>query len=81
MYFALALVMLVRGFADALMMRTQQAIAAGGSQGYLPSEHCDQIFSAHGTIMIFFVAMPMMIGLMNSSCHFNWACAMSRFRR
>jgi cytochrome o ubiquinol oxidase subunit 1 len=64
-YFALALVMLVRGFADALMMRAQQAVAVGGSPGYLPSEHFDQIFSAHGTIMIFFVAMPMMIGLMN----------------
>jgi cytochrome o ubiquinol oxidase subunit I len=65
MYFALALVMLVRGFVDALMMRAQQAVAVGGSHGYLPSEHFDQIFSAHGTIMIFFVAMPMMIGLMN----------------
>ena len=65
MYIALALVMLVRGFVDALMMRTQQAVAAGGAQGYLPPEHFDQIFSAHGTIMIFFVAMPLMIGLMN----------------
>ena len=44
MYFALAMVMLVRGFADAIMMRTQQAIAAGGAQGYLPPEHFDQIF-------------------------------------
>jgi cytochrome o ubiquinol oxidase subunit I len=55
----------VRGFADAIMMRTQQAVAAGGAQGYLPPEHFDQIFSAHGTIMIFFVAMPFVIGLMN----------------
>jgi cytochrome o ubiquinol oxidase subunit 1 len=47
------------------MMRTQQAVAAGGAQGYLPPEHFDQIFSAHGTIMIFFVAMPLVIGLMN----------------
>jgi len=61
----LALLMLVRGFADAIMMRTQQAVAAGGAQGYLPPEHFDQIFSAHGTIMIFFVAMPFVIGLMN----------------
>ena len=53
MYFALALVMLVRGFVDALMMRAQQAVAVGGSHGYLPPEHFDQIFSAHGTIMIF----------------------------
>ena len=65
MYIVLALLMLVRGFADAIMMRTQQAVAAGGVQGYLPPEHFDQIFSAHGTIMIFFVAMPFVIGLMN----------------
>ena len=61
----LALLMLLRGFADAIMMRAQQAVAAGGAQGYLPPEHFDQIFSAHGTIMIFFVAMPFVIGLMN----------------
>jgi cytochrome o ubiquinol oxidase subunit I len=65
MYMILALVMLVRGFADALMMRTQLALAANGAPGYLPPEHYDQIFSAHGTIMIFFVAMPFVIGLMN----------------
>jgi cytochrome o ubiquinol oxidase subunit I len=65
MYVVLALVMLVRGFSDAIMMRTQQAVAVGQSQGYLPPEHYDQIFSAHGTIMIFFMAMPFIIGLMN----------------
>src|SRR5262249_37876137 len=65
MYLLLALIMLLRGFADAIMMRSQQAVAAGGAQGYLPPEHYDQIFSAHGTIMIFFVAMPLIIGLMN----------------
>ena len=65
MYIVLALVMLVRGFADAIMMRAQQAVAVGASQGYLPPEHYDQIFSAHGTIMIFFMAMPFVIGLMN----------------
>ena len=64
MYCGLALVMLIRGFIDALMMRAQQAVALH-SQGYLPAEHYDQIFSAHGTIMIFFVAMTFMIGLMN----------------
>lgn len=64
MYLFLALVMLVRGFIDALMMRTQQALAYN-APGYLPPEHYDQIFSAHGTIMIFFVAMPFVIGLMN----------------
>ena len=65
MYTLLALVMLLRGFSDAILMRSQQAIAVGGNQGYLPPDHYDQIFSAHGTIMIFFMAMPFMIGLMN----------------
>jgi cytochrome o ubiquinol oxidase subunit I len=65
MYVLLALVLLLRGFSDAIMMRTQLAMAAGGAVGYLPTEHYDQIFSAHGTIMIFFMAMPFMIGLMN----------------
>src|SRR6201994_4089352 len=65
MYCILALLMLLRGFSDAIMMRAQQAVAAGDAQGYLPPEHFDQIFSAHGTIMIFFVAMPLVIGLMN----------------
>ena len=64
MYMVLALVMLLRGFADAIMMRAQQALAYH-SQGFLPPEHFNQIFSAHGTIMIFFVAMPFVIGLMN----------------
>src|SRR5260370_13172371 len=64
MYTLLAMVMLLRGFADAIMMRAQQSIAFH-SQGFLPPEHYAQIFSAHGTIMIFFVAMPFMIGLMN----------------
>ncbi len=65
MYCVLALVMLLRGFADAIMMRSQQALAVGSGQGYLPPEHYDQIFSSHGTIMIFFMSMPFMIGLMN----------------
>jgi cytochrome o ubiquinol oxidase subunit 1 len=65
MYIILALIMLLRGFSDAIMMRAQQALAAGGAMGYLPPEHFDQVFSAHGTIMIFFVAMPLVIGLMN----------------
>jgi cytochrome o ubiquinol oxidase subunit 1 len=65
MYVFLALIMLLRGFADAIMMRSQQAIAVGDAQGYLPPDHYDQIFSAHGSIMIFFVAMPFVVGLMN----------------
>ncbi len=65
MYVILALVMLLRGFSDAIMMRSQQAIAIDGAQGYLPPDHYNQIFSSHGTIMIFFVAMPFIVGLMN----------------
>jgi cytochrome o ubiquinol oxidase subunit 1 len=65
MYILLSMVMLLRGFVDALMMRSQQAIAAGANQGYLPPEHYNQIFSAHGTIMIFFVAMTFVVGLIN----------------
>jgi len=64
MYTLLACVMLLRGFSDAIMMRAQQAVAFH-SNGFLPPEHYNQIFSAHGTIMIFFVAMPFVIGLMN----------------
>ncbi|WP_420014341.1 cytochrome o ubiquinol oxidase subunit I [Teichococcus deserti] len=65
MYVILALIMLLRGFSDALMMRAQQAIAFGGAEGYLPPHHYDQIFTAHGVIMIFFFAMPLVTGLMN----------------
>ena len=65
MYIILGLVMLLRGFADAVMMRIQQAMAFGDSMGYLPPHHYDQIFTAHGVIMIFFVAMPLVTGFMN----------------
>jgi len=65
MYVILALIMLLRGFSDAIMMRLQQAIAFNGSAGYLPPHHYDQVFTAHGVIMIFFMAMPFVTGLMN----------------
>ncbi|NEX59972.1 cytochrome o ubiquinol oxidase subunit I [Noviherbaspirillum sp. 17J57-3] len=65
MYILLGLVMLLRGFADALMMRLQQAVAFGDNAGFLPPHHYDQIFTAHGVIMIFFVAMPLVTGFMN----------------
>ena len=75
MYCFLALVMLIRGFSDAILMRTQQALAFH-APGYLPPEHYDQVFSAHGTIMIFFGAMPF-----TSSCRCSWAYATSPFPR
>lgn len=65
MYIILGLVMLLRGFSDAIMMRAQQAVAFGDNAGFLPPHHYDQIFTAHGVIMIFFVAMPLVTGLMN----------------
>ncbi|TAM00803.1 MAG: cytochrome o ubiquinol oxidase subunit I [Paraburkholderia sp.] len=64
MYIVLALVMLIRGFADAIMMRSQLAVAYN-APGFLPPHHYDQIFTAHGVIMIFFMAMALMVGLMN----------------
>ena len=65
MYMILGTVMLIRGFSDAIMMRLQQAMAFNGSEGYLNAHHYDQVFTAHGVIMIFFVAMPFVTGLMN----------------
>src|SRR5579872_1594217 len=61
MYVTLALIMLVRGFIDAMMMRTQQAIALD-SPGYLPPDHFDQILTSHATIMVFLVGMPFLVG-------------------
>jgi cytochrome o ubiquinol oxidase subunit 1 len=65
MYIVVACIMFVRGGADALLMRTQQATSVGASQGILTADHFQQIFSAHGSIMIFFVAMGLMTGLIN----------------
>ncbi|WP_339510635.1 cytochrome o ubiquinol oxidase subunit I [Pseudomonas sp. RL_15y_Pfl2_60] len=65
MYIFVAMIMLLRGFADAIMMRGQLAMAEGANHGFLPPEHYDQIFTAHGVIMIIFMAMPFMVGLMN----------------
>ena len=58
--------MLLRGFADALMMSVQKALGSvGASEGYLPASPLDQMFTAHGAIMIFFMAMPFVTGMMN----------------
>ena len=65
MYMILGLIMCLRGVADAAMMRLQQAMAFGANEGFLPAHHYDQVFTAHGVIMIFFVAMPFVTGLMN----------------
>ncbi|MDO4223335.1 MAG: cytochrome o ubiquinol oxidase subunit I [Acinetobacter sp.] len=65
MYIVVSIVMLVRGFADAIMMRLQLFLAKGGGEGYLHPEHYDQIFTAHGVIMIFFVAMGLVAAFFN----------------
>ncbi len=74
MYIILAFVMLLRGFVDAVMMRLQQMLAYGPHQGYLPPEHYQQIFTAHGVIMIFFMAMPFMFGLINIALPLQLGC-------
>ena len=73
MYIVLGLVMLFRGFIDAVMMRTQQMMAAGphsaghlqALHGYLPPYHFDQVYGSHGTIMILFAVTPILTGLTN----------------
>lgn len=64
MYIVVAILMLLRGVADAVMMRAQQAIAAS-NPGLMDADMFQQVFSAHGSIMIFFVAMGLMFGLIN----------------
>ncbi len=65
MYIAVAFLMLLRGAADAGMMRAQQILSVGSSHGIVSADTFQQVFSAHGTIMIFFVAMGLMFGLIN----------------
>ncbi|HUC20721.1 MAG TPA: cbb3-type cytochrome c oxidase subunit I, partial [Candidatus Polarisedimenticolaceae bacterium] len=65
MYCIIAMLMLLRGVMDAAMMRAQQALSVGDAHGIISSDHFQQVFSAHGTIMIFFVAMGLMFGLIN----------------
>lgn len=65
MYLIVSLVILVRGAADAGLMRIQQATSVGMSSGIVDAEHFQQLFSAHGTLMIFFVAMGLLFALIN----------------
>lgn len=65
MYIMVSCIMFLRGFTDAIMMRLQQALSATGSQGFLSAHHYDQVVTAHGVIMIIFMATPFVIGLMN----------------
>ena len=65
MYLIVAGVMLLRGLADTLLLRLQQATSVGNSHGIISSDHFQQIFTAHGTMMIFFVAMGLLFGIVN----------------
>jgi cytochrome o ubiquinol oxidase subunit 1 len=65
MYFLVAGFMLLRGGLDAIMIWLQQALSSGSSHGYLTADHFQQIFTAHGNIMVFFVAMAFIFGLIN----------------
>jgi cytochrome o ubiquinol oxidase subunit 1 len=65
MYIVMAALMLLRGVSDALMIRAQQALSVGNAHGVLSTDTFQQVFSAHGTMMIFFVAMGFMFGLIN----------------
>ena len=65
MYLIVSVVMLLKGLVDGVMMRAQQAMACGSSMGYLEADHYQQIFTAHGVTMIFFVGMGLVFALMN----------------
>lgn len=65
MYLVVSFVMLIKGLIDAVMMRAQQATAFGDSMGYLGAEHFQQIFTAHGVTMIFFVGMGLLFAIIN----------------
>jgi cytochrome o ubiquinol oxidase subunit I len=63
MYVVFGIMMLARGVIEGVVMRAQQAIGAGS--GFLEPDHFAQLFSTHGTIMIFFVAVPFVLGYIN----------------
>lgn len=65
MYIIFSLLLFFKGFADALMMRLQQALSVGESHGFISPDHFQEVFTAHGSTMIFFVAMGIMFGLLN----------------
>lgn len=65
MYIVVSFAMLLKGLIDAFMMRAQQVFSVGDSMGYLTAPHFQQLFTAHGVTMIFFVGMGLMFGLIN----------------
>ncbi len=65
MYIFVVVLMLLKGAIDAIMMRLEQALSCGSNMGYLGTDHFQQLFTAHGTTMIFFVGMGIVFGLVN----------------
>lgn len=65
MYIVVVLIMFAKGFADAVMMRLQQVLSVGDSHGFISAGHFQEVFSAHGTTMIFFVGMGAIFGIIN----------------
>lgn len=65
MYLITVLLMLFKGVADASMMRVHLAFSTDDWHGFLTTSHFQQIFSAHGTTMIFFVGMGTFFSLLN----------------
>ncbi|MBX9923971.1 MAG: cbb3-type cytochrome c oxidase subunit I [Rhabdochlamydiaceae bacterium] len=65
MYFTIVILMVVKGVIDAVMMRAQLMFAVGEAGGYLGAAHYQQIFTAHGVTMIFFVGMGSIFAIMN----------------
>jgi cytochrome o ubiquinol oxidase subunit 1 len=65
MYIIVASLMLFRGALDVAMIWLQQALSSGNAHGYLTADHFQQIVTAHGDIMVFFVTMGFLFGLIN----------------
>lgn len=65
MYIVVAMFMFLRGLADTAMLRVQQAVFATADSSPISADLFQQVFSAHGTIMIFFVAMGVLFGIIN----------------
>lgn len=65
MYIVVVFIMLLKAVFDAGMIRLQQILSVSDAHGYLSSPHFQQVFTAHGTTMIFFVGMGLVFGILN----------------
>lgn len=62
MYILSGVAMFFRGGMDGLMMKVQ---TSRPEMEFLNAQHYNEVFTTHGVVMILFMAMPMLIGLMN----------------